>query len=247
MDSSIALVGGEFTSTNKGETSLDGIDTYLKQITQSYSLIAWLREAIKAKENLSKEITKTTLEQWCIDNNKELPNMPKYENPITKDDILATWTVKDRNHYLTLSTKVSVYGKFIHPDGAYSKARKELKNKINNPVSYKESGRDTIIKKYSPSISPEKVDKEFFELQSEWRKTQAELNSYEHKIQLAIDEDTNKKNSKYAKEQTDYSNAIATLQAELRAWKDTAQQEIANLKIIVPDALRDIYNTVTNL
>lgn len=247
INGSIALVGGNFTSTQQGEITLDWVPTALNQVTQAYSLIAWLREAIKAKGALQKEIASTDLYKWCVDNKVDYPQIPEQEPILTKEEVIDSWPIKDRNHYLSLSTKVSVYGKFIHPKGQYSEARKELKEKINNPVSYQESGRDTIIKKYAPSVSPDTVDKEFFDLQSEWRKAQAELNSYEHKIQLAIDKDTNEKNSKFEQEYKDYQNKVQTASAMLKTWKDKSQQEIADLKIVIPDALRDIYNIVTTL
>lgn len=247
VDSTISLIGGEETSTKKGVKSLDYMQKDLDTIVKAHSLIAWLREAIKAKDNLRKELVAIPLAVWCQTNSKEYPQPPISEDPITKNDVLATWSIKDRNRYLTLGAKVSAYGKFLHPDGTFAVSRKGLKQAINVPVKYRENGRDTIIEKYSPSIDKDTVDKEFYRLQGEWRKAQAELNSYEHKIQLAIDQDINEKNSKYQKEQSDYENKMGTLTSEFRAWKDLELQKIAKLKIQVPHDLEDIYTTITDL
>lgn len=247
VNGTISLIGGEETTTEIGVESLEYMQKDLDTIVKAHSLIAWLREALKAKDNLSKEIKDKPLAIWCQENDKEYPQQPMYVNPINRDDVLATWTIKDRNRYLTLGAKVSTYGKFLHPNGVFALTRKGLKQAINNPVKYRENGRDTIIEKYSPSIDVDTVDKEFYRLQGEWRKAQAELNCYEHKIQLAIDKDTNEKNTKYQKEQSDYENKMKTLSSEFRAWKDLELQKIANLKIQIPHDLEDIYNKISNL
>lgn len=247
VDGEIALVGGNYTSTKKGVKDVSNLQEKLDQVTKAYSLIAWLREAIKAKENLTKETTKKELLIWCQDNNKEYPQLPEPTPVLTEDDILATWSIKDRNRYLSLNTKVSVYGKFIHPTGPYSTARKELKERINNPVDYTESGRDTIIHKYVPSLDTKTVDDEFFTLQSTWRKAQAELNGYKHKIQLAMDESLNKSNTKYSQDYAEYERKSQAVHAEFKAWKDKTLQEIANLKIIIPAELTIIYQLISSL
>lgn len=247
INGEIGLIGGERTSTFKGVTDLDYMQGNLDKIVKAHSLIAWLREAIKAKENLKKEVTNISLKEWSKQNDKVYPDEPETEDTITKDDILATWTVKDRNHYLALEAKVSAYGKFLHPHGAFAEARKKLREKVNNPTSYQESGRDTIIHTYSPSVSLADADAKFFELKGIWRKAQAELNGYEHKIQLLIDKDENEKNSKYSKECAYYQRVVGTLSAECKEWKDKKAQEIANLKIIIPHDLVDIYNEVADL
>lgn len=247
LNGKIGLIGGTFSTTSKGVTSLDYMSADLDQIVKAHSLIAWLREALKAKVNLQKEIANKSLEDWCKETNREYPEAPQGEAVLTKDDVLATWSIKDRNRYLYLSAKVSTYGKFLHPNGTFSDARKRLKQRINNPIGHSGSGRDTIIKSYEPSISPEEVDKKFYELQGIWRKAQAELNGYEHKIQLVLDEDANKKNSTYSQACSDYQKKMSSLNAEFKAWKDITLQQIAALKIVIPKDLEDIYKTVTEL
>lgn len=247
VDGTISLIGGEETSTQKGVKDLSYMQKDLDTIVKAHSLIAWLREALKAKDNFSKEVKSKALFTWCQENSKEYPQHPLQENPITKDDVLATWSIKDKNRYLALGAKVSAYGKFLHPNGIYATKRKQLKYFINNPVRYDQDGRDTIIHRSTPSIDVATVDNEFYRLQGEWRKAQAELNSYEHKIQLAIDKDTNEKNSKYEKEQSDFQNKIETLSSEFRAWKDLELQRIANLKIVIPHDLEEIYNKISDL
>lgn len=247
LDGRISLVGGQFTPTQSGVKTLDWINKALDTKTEAYSLIAWLREAIKAKNAALKEIETMPIELWCKENNKEYPEQVPNPEFLTEQDILDTWSIKDRNRYLELSTKVSVYGKFIHPNGAYSDAKKTLKEKLNDPVSYQESGRDTIIRKYTPSIDYNTVDTKFFELTSEWRKAQAELNSYKHKIQIAIDEDKASKTKAFVEARKLRLEKLESLGSEFKEWSDNVIRERSNLKIIIPDHLRTIYEKINNL
>lgn len=247
VNGEIGLIGQQFSPTNKGVTSLGFVQANLDTIVKAHSLIAWIREAVKAKDNLMKENNHLSLKDWCDLTNKDYPELPDEQPHITEDDVLATWSVKDRNRYLALGAKVSTYGKFLHPNGTYSNARKELKKRVNEPVTYTESGRDTIIKKYEPSIEVSTVDNKLFELQGIWRKAQAELNGYKHKIQLAIDEDTNQKNNAYSVACSNYQHQMAALNAEFKAYKDKTNQELSQLKIVIPNDLKDIYETVVSL
>lgn len=244
INSEIALIGSSYTPTNKGVTNLSFVDDYLEQITKAYSLIAWLREAIKEKNKRQEVVSQTSLEYWAGD---RYPKRPVEEDPLSEEEIVSGWSVKDRNNYFTLSTKVSVYGKYIHPTGAFSEARKELQKIAVKPVTYKEMGKDTIILRSAPSISPQEVENEFMKLQSEWRKAQAELNSYKHKIQQEIDKDTNDKNTAYELAYKEYNNKVSELAAEFKNRKAIMLQEIADLRIIIPNDLRDIYETILAL
>ena len=69
--------------------------------------------------------------------NLDHPKLPKREDYqfVGLDDILATLSVKEREEYYALETKCAVIGKFMYPDGSYSKARKELQQKIVLPVT----------------------------------------------------------------------------------------------------------------
>lgn len=247
VNGTIQLVGGEETSTSKGVTNLKDIESMLQTICKYNSLIAWLREALKAKEKAANEVKALKIEDWAKEMGLDFPVEPKQEAYITEQDVLDTWSVKDRNRYLTLGTYVSVYGKFVHPKGPYADARKTLKEVLVNPVTYEENGRDTIIRKYRPSISTNEVDKEFFILQTTWRKYQAEYNAYAHKIQLAIDEDTNLKDTTFYQQAKDYTNAYKNLSAKFSAWKTKTLNEISRYKIIIPNDLVDIYKQVNGL
>lgn len=140
-------------SIGKDATFLELVETKLNKISDAKSLIAWLREALKAKENLQAELNRLSLADWVkMEKNETLPEYPERDNYMTEDDYYASLNIKDRNRYYMLETQAAVYGKYIHPSGAFSKAREELSDKLNRPHEVKEDGRDTIIYNYNPSV-----------------------------------------------------------------------------------------------
>ena len=249
MDSSIELIGSNNeTLSHKGfsDKEVKNISETLDAIVKAYSLIAWLREALKAKSKLEIECTKYTMEKWAADNGIELPKSvnPVYE--LTEEDVISQWSVKDRNKYLTAQTFCSVYGKYIHPDGAYSKARKEFFKKRFDSIEYTECGSNTIIHRYLPSATQQVVDDTFKTLQRKWRDNQAIVNSYKHKIELAIQEDYLAKNDEYRAKCEEYKNKYNTLNAEYNAYMTKLRAKNAALKIIIPNDLKEIYDIIKN-
>ena len=98
----------------------------LKFISEANSFIAWVREAIKAKEEELNEISNISLEDYCNLMKVEVPLLPSRMQEVTEEDILGTWNIKERNEYYSLEAYSAAIGKFIHPNGAFSKARKQL-------------------------------------------------------------------------------------------------------------------------
>lgn len=244
----IGIIGeGTPTLVEKGITTVEGIENCLNNISKAYSLIAWLREALKAKDNLLKEIRQYSIEEYCRDNNIELPKCPECPHYLIEDDILATWNIKERNRYYYLSTKVAQYGKFIHPNQPFAMMRKALSKHPEEWIEYTPSGRDTIITYHIPTISLKEVNEKFYELQTIWRESQAELNAMKHKIQLVIDEDTSSKMAEYNKNFKEYSNRINSINSLVTEYITKRTQEISNLKIVIPNELQDIYKEVKSL
>lgn len=245
---SIALISGENEHvTNVGVSSVDGIEAKLDEIAKAKSLIAWLREAIKARFRLQDEIDTLSLEQYCEKNGLEFPKYPENPSTLTEDEYLAQLNIKERNRYFRLETECAVIGKYIHPNGAYSNARKELKNRIQNPNKVSGAGRDCIIYTYKPTVSCEDVDKVFFELQSKHRELQAELNGMKHKMEMAIEANSKEVAEKYRLDIEAYNAKTQELNAQLAQYKLDEGAKVRNLKIIVPNSLVDIYEKVKGL
>lgn len=236
------------TSIGKDATFLELVETKLNKISEAKSLIAWLREALKAKENLQAELNKLATSEWVkMEKNEVYPTFPERDMYMTEDDYYASLNIKDRNRYYMLETQAAVYGKYIHPSGAFSKAREELSDKLNRPHEVKEDGRDTIIYNYTPSVEQSKVEDLFFKLQKDYRQVQAQLNGMKHECELALSENRISIDNKYKEELAKYNQTITNYNAEYNIWMKKKSQEYASLKIAIPDNLKSIYNEVNSL
>lgn len=235
-------------SIGKDATFLELVETKLNKISDAKSLIAWLREALKAKENLQAELNRLSLADWVkMEKNETLPEYPERDVYMTQDDYYASLNIKDRNRYYMLETQAAVYGKYIHPSGAFSKAREELSDKLNKPHEVKEDGRDTIIYNYNPSVEQSKVEDLFFKLQKDHRQVQAQLNGMKHECELALSANRISIDNKYKEELEKYTQVQTKYMSEFNLWIKKKAQEYASLKIAIPDNLKSIYNEVNSL
>lgn len=224
----------------EGTKSVDDVKRRLEDIAELKSLIAWLREAIKAKERLRKEAQNLNFEELGI----QCPQPPEMEKPITDDEYIATMGIKQRNRYYQLDSYCATIGQAIHPNGWYASARKELQKAMTEPNVIEGHGRDAVIYGRTPSINPDKVEETYMELQQTYREYQAELNSIKYEIEQAVKEDESRKN-------IEHQTALATYFAQAEAANhelETKRKEMANkaakLKIIIPDNLKQIYQKV---
>jgi hypothetical protein len=242
--STVRLIGsGQESLLKQGTKDISWIPTHLDKVAKYKSLIAWLREAIKASENLFKEVEEMDYSDFGI----EEPERPVKEDAITENDVIATWNIKQRNRYYYLDTLCAQIGQYIHPNGTFSEARNRMYDVINEPHKVSGSGRDTVIYSYEPTMDSSEVDSMFMELQNQYRSYQAELNSMKHSIETAIQDDRNKKNSEYAKAFQEYSIKAKDAQNILECKRLELQKEIQDMKIIIPDSLKPVYEEVSAL
>ena len=223
------------------------VHTDIHRVAKANALIAWLREAIKARDRLLKEAEVTTLEEWAKEQHIELPKAPEMKEAMTEDDYYASLSADERNRYYSLEALAAELGKEIHPGGSYADAREALGNSIREPHAVKGEGRDTLIYTYKPSVNPELVEEVYFDLQRQYREAQASLNSIKYACRKAVTESNVKVNTEYAKELADYTAQRKLLEAQLAESIQRRTREIGDYKIIVPQALTDIFNEVSSL
>ena len=244
FDESVSLLyGGDPKTLSVGCAGVSDIDEMLDRIAKTKALIAWLREAMKAKQNLMNEVNTASFEYYEI----ECPDVPVREKYLTQDEIIAKWNVKKRNRYYYLDTLCATIGQAIHPNGAVSKARTELHDIINNPRVTSGSGRDMVIFLRTPSVETESVEKMYMQLQNKYREAQAELNSMKNEIEETIQKDVMKKDSEYSEACSEYRNRMSVLNAKLSEMKGKDLGVIQKLKIVIPDSLRQTYEFVSSL
>ena len=128
-------------------------------------------------------------------------------------------------------------GAFIHPDGSFAKARKEFFEHKKNPTKVNGKGQEAEINTYSSCFSAEEVDGEFFSLQKEYRTLQAELNKFKAEVDERVAE-ANKSIS---------SDSLLNMKLWVDARKverNSYDEVVKTLKVIIPQNLRDIYEKV---
>lgn len=242
--------------TKRGLSDLSTIKDKIEFLYEAKALIAWLREAIKAKEDLA-------IDAECIPPFEDpvFQNTlvhPKEPNTLTEGDYWKKQPIKTRYTYLYLETKCAVIGGLIHENGSISKARKKLLSIISNPSEIKGEGRDTIITYYTPSVSVQDMDKLFFELQGMHRSAQAELNSLKSQAKAWCDKINLENLADYKTALADYYAKKQELdkaheQAEKLYYSSKKEEsiktlnEINSLKIVIPDNLKEIYEAINSL
>lgn len=254
---SVSLISSYMTKLVRegvNEDYIKGFEAKLEEVAQYKSLIAWLREAIKAKETLCGEMQVKDKEEIAKSLGLKYPEAPLLENAervMNEDDYWATKNVKERNRFFELETQCAVIGKFIHPEGSFSEQRNALYKAICCPNEVVGTGRDALLYTSEPSVSTDVVEEYYFALQKKYRALQAELNKIRHDITLAIEEDKSRYHSerealigKYNKERAEYNARVEEIDNQVSAYRQKELARISALKIVIPDSLKTIYQKI---
>lgn len=247
---SVSLIGSDtsdmLTQGARAE-ELNDVQRKLHAISKAKSLIAWLREAIKAKERLLDEATSMSNTDYIKLKGIEPVKAPESRNALTEDEYYASLTLDERNRYYELETLAAVLGKAIHPDGAFADAREQFNERLRQPREVKGDGRDTLIYSYSPTVEPQQVEDIYFRLQKQYREAQSKLNSIKFECQRAVKESEVAVATEYARELEKFNEFNQSISADRTAYIKERVREISNYKIIIPQSLQEIYNEVSHL
>ena len=257
-EKSIRVIGDVECKVEEVNNTLPEISDGVKQICKANALIAWLREAVKEREQAQQYIQDMTLDKWMELQGIEKPTspqppmMPKI-NFQDYNTILETGlTVKEYNRFVELNSALAVYGEMIHDKGLLTRQKNELARIMQNPTEVKESGRDTIITTYKVDVNiGVDLDKLYTELQSEYRKLQAEKNGIEAKFSnMAMAYQTRKMEewkaakAQYDRDLTRVNSELVGIQTRMQEWKKQRLEELAALKIIIPNDLKALYKSL---
>ena len=257
-EKSIRVIGDVECKVEEVNNTLPEISEGVKQICKANALIAWLREAVKEREQAQQYIQDMTLDKWMELQDIEKPAspvppmMPKINFQDYKTILDTGLTVKEYNRFVELNSALAVYGEMIHDKGLLTRQKNELARILQNPTEVKESGRDTIITTYKVDVNVAvDIDKLYTELQSEYRKLQAEKNGIEAKFSnLAMDYQTRKMEewkaakSQYDRDLTRVNSELVGIQTQMQEWKKQRLEELAALKIIIPNDLKALYKSL---
>lgn len=225
---------------------IQDVSTILEQIGKLQSLQAWLGEAIKAKTLLELQVTEYTFRDWLSDNEIKLVS-PTAPSHMSEEDWLNSLSVKERNRYLHLQTMCAIYGKYIHPKMPFDKARKELQNVLANPTIYEGEGQNIILRTRTHSVIPSVVDSEYFKLQQQHRQYQAEFNGLRHNFELVRDTKFDEDQAAYEAKREEYSKEHSRLYAQYTADKEACLRTVRDLKVIIPNDLKETYDYISSL
>lgn len=238
----------------RGTTDIAWIQDAIIKIGKYNSLIAWLKEAIKNKEEAIGEISSMSLQEWSEFKYYPDPMLPSRKATVTKEDVIRNLEATELNKYFTLQSKAAAIGKFIHETGSISRAKIMLNKVVAEPSKVNGAGRDTVIYKYTPSVKVDDVDNMFLSLMSEHRNLNAQLNSIKadaieeaNKQNIANEQEYQKARTAYSKEYNDWLDKTEDLQSRFNQYIITEKEKISRLKINVPDSLMETYKSIKTL
>ena len=255
---SISAIGSaEKQLMSQGSSDISFIDDALREIAEANSFCAWVREAIKEKEDQQLAVSRKDLNEWLKEQGIEIKKEPKYPDSydnITEREVINTWDINKRNKYLRLEAYASTIGNYIHPGKAvknYNDARIAMHNAINNPITKEGSGRDTILYYVETTVEPDVVDTQFLKMQDMHRNYEKELNAMKAELmetvnntnQQRCDEYQVKIDAYYAEERA-YNAWQKEMRNKLNKWKVSETERLSKLKIVVPKDLSGIFQKV---
>ena len=258
FNTTISVIGSnEKQLMSKGNKSLDFIEEDLQLVASLNAFCAWVREAIKEKEEQQGDIRRLTFDEWAEQFFIELPTSPKHPSKpstITEQFILDSWNIDKRNKYLELEAFASTIGKYIHPNGEYSCARERAHNAINKPISKEGSGRDTVLYHTTPSIDIEDVDNLYMFLQSKHREYEKQLNMMKAEIKESVTKLTVENNQHYENlleiyrnEYNEYNSKLLELPSQYNTWITKTLENISKYKIAIPNNLKETFNLLKKI
>lgn len=178
----------------------------------------------------------------------EVPLLPSRMQEVTEEDILGTWNIKERNEYYSLEAYSAAIGKFIHPNGAFSKARKQLQAKLTRPHSVdKSSSSNIVIYDYIPSVELSTVEDSFLEMQNMHRALTARLNQLKFRLKTEAAELTRKRHDEWHMFADEMNSRRQKLYSDLITYKNSETQKISQLKIVIPEALKEVFDFLQNI
>ena len=235
--------GKEVPMVNGNTPSLNGIKFIIDEMSKINAFCAWIREAIKAKEVLEGEFP--DFDEWKAD--KETVSAPARPRSFSTADVVAEFNVKQLNAYLTLEAYAATLGKLIHQGGSISDARRQLHNVLETPNSVEKMDNDVVITRYTPILKVEDVDDWYMQLQNKYREVERQLNQIKYQIKEEVAKRNLAAQTQYNTELRKYNAEQEQLFAEYRTEKEAYRNEIAKLKIIVPQDLEETFNYLQSL
>lgn len=249
VEERVTIIGSDKENVTKRAitASNDDIAEHIDKIARYKGFIAFLREAIKCKNELTNEIDLYESE-LPVD---EMPKMPIMYPAVSTEWIIEQMPIGERVKYLSAEARAATYGKYIHPDELLDVQRKKVFAAFNQPTDIAMAGRDSVIIKRESAVATSEIDALLMRLQSEHRKSEAELNGYKHDIEEKVKADQNSKleeykaqKAEYDRKMDEYNRKCADIKVADMQTREERRKVIEALKIVIPNTYKDLYEEV---
>ena len=252
VNCNVGLISSDVSRlTEKGYDTdeLGNIVLSINKVAECNALIAYLREAIKAKEEELAYIEGISTSKFLKIKGIEIvdPRSSHSLDFMTEDDAIALLSQQERIRYLILEATAAAIGNRIHPGKSFAEARRKLELKRKEPIKLVGSGSDALVYTYSPSADVDEVNETFMQLQSAYRTANKQLNSLKFKVKQIMDDHNLKAKREYAAQSEEYDRIIATYAKQTEAFIEEQKKELLELKIVIPSDFQKLFDELNSL
>lgn len=252
VNCNVGLISSDVSRlTEKGYDTdeLRNIVLSINRVAECNALIAYLREAIKAKEEELSYIEGITTAKFLKIKGIEVADPRNLYNLdlMTEEDAIALLSPQERIDYLILEATAAAIGNRIHPGKSFAEARRKLELKRKEPIKLVGSGSDALVYTYSPSADVDEVNETFMQLQSAHRTANKQLNSLKFKVKQIMDDHNLKAKREYAAQSEEYDRVIATYAKQAEAFIEEQKKELLELKIVIPSDFQKLFDDLNAL
>ena len=252
VNCNVGLISSDVSRlTEKGYDTdeLGNIVLSINKVAECNALIAYLREAIKAKEEELAYIEGISTSKFLKIKGIEIvdPRSSHSLDFMTEDDAIALLSQQERIRYLILEATAAAIGNRIHPGKSFAEARRKLELKRKEPIKLVGSGSDALVYTYSPSADVDEVNETFMQLQSAHRTANKQLNSLKFKVKQIMDDHNLKAKREYAAQSEEYDRVIATYAKQVEAFIEEQKKELLELKIVIPSDFQKLFDELNSL
>ena len=252
VNCNVGLISSDVSRlTEKGYDTdeLGNIVLSINKVAECNALIAYLREAIKAKEEELEYIEGISTSKFLKIKGIEIvdPRSSHSLDFMTENDAIALLSQQERIRYLILEATAAAIGNRIHPGKSFAEARRKLELKRKEPIKLVGSGSDALVYTYSPSADVDEVNETFMQLQSAHRTANKQLNSLKFKVKQIMDDHNLKAKREYAAQSEEYDRIIATYAKQTEAFIEEQKKELLELKIVIPSDFQKLFDDLNAL
>lgn len=221
----------------------------LLRVARFNAFVAWVREAITAKDQLINKTSAMSLKDWCDSRGITMPEEPDndVEREAQEQRAAGKADIDEMARYFINQSKAAALGQAIHPDGPIDQARRALIDSSFTPSRKEGSGKDIVIITRKPTATTQDVTNFYMSLQSDWRHSESAVNEAKSKWNTADSELFIELANDYNAKRRDYDNEMTRIRAEWDKWRLEETRRIGKLKIRIPSALQPVLDELLAL